>query len=95
MKKNKIIQSSLSSLTHTHTRRNKSVDGDNELTERGVVYLGHIPYGFFEKEMNGFFSQFGNVTRLRLARNKKTGNSRHFAFIEFDNPQVAQIVAQP
>lgn len=37
----------------------------------GVVYVGHIPFGFFEKEMMGFFSQFGAVTRLRLSRNKQ------------------------
>lgn len=39
--------------------------------ERGVVYLGHIPYGFFEDQIRGFFSQFGDVTRLKLARSKK------------------------
>jgi hypothetical protein len=26
--------------------------------------------------------------RLRLSRNKKTGASRHFAFIEFDDAEV-------
>ena len=36
-----------------------------------VVYLGHIPHGFYEEQMRGFFSQFGTVCRLRLARNKK------------------------
>ena len=36
-----------------------------------VVYLGHIPHGFYEEQMKGFFSQFGTVTRLRLARNRK------------------------
>lgn len=41
-----------------------------------VIYLGHIPFGFFEEEMKGFFSQFGAVTRLRLARSKKTGRSK-------------------
>ena len=39
--------------------------------DRGVVYLGRIPHGFYEKQMMGFFSQFGTVTRLRLSRNKK------------------------
>lgn len=38
-----------------------------------VIYLGHIPHGFYEKQMQGFFSQFGDVTRLRLCRSKKTG----------------------
>ena len=41
--------------------------------ERGVVYLGHIPHGFYEQEMHKYFSQFGRVTRLKLSRSKKVG----------------------
>ncbi|GAB5366138.1 hypothetical protein AAMO2058_001118900 [Amorphochlora amoebiformis] len=64
------------------------------LVERGVLYLGHIPHGFFEEEMRGFFSQFGTVTRLRLSRNPKTKKSRGYAFIEFAIPEVADIVSK-
>jgi nucleolar protein 15 len=60
--------------------------------EPGVVYLGHIPHGFYEEEMQAYFSQFGAVNRLRLSRNKKTGKSKHYAFIEFQSKEVAQIV---
>jgi len=59
-----------------------------------VLYLGHIPHGFYEEQMKGFFSQFGIVTRLRLARNKKTGRSKHYAFIEFKHAEVAEVVAK-
>lgn len=47
-------------------------------------YLGHIPHGFYEAQMRGFFSQFGGVKRLRLARSKKSGRSKHYAFIQFE-----------
>ena len=60
----------------------------------GVLYLGHIPHGFYEEQMRGFFSQFGKVTRLRLARNKRTGKSKHFAFVEFAHRDVCEIVAK-
>jgi len=30
-----------------------------------VVYVGHIPHGFYEEQMRGFFSQFGDVRRQR------------------------------
>lgn len=43
--------------------------------------------------MKEYFSQFGDVTRLRLARNPKTGASRHYAYIEFSSLPVAEIVA--
>jgi nucleolar protein 15 len=58
-----------------------------------VLYMGRIPHGFYEKEMEGFFSQFGKIKRLRIARSKKTGKSKHFGFIEFESPEVAKIVA--
>lgn len=58
-----------------------------------VLYVGRIPHGFYEKEMEGFFGQFGTIKRLRIARNKRTGKSRHFGFIEFESSEVAKIVA--
>ncbi|KAF9211119.1 MKI67 FHA domain-interacting nucleolar phosphoprotein [Podila verticillata] len=59
----------------------------------GVVYLGRIPHGFYEEQMQAYFTQFGKVLRLRLSRNKKTGKSKHYAFIEFASQEVADIVA--
>jgi len=61
-------------------------------SDKGVIYLGHIPYGFFEEQMNGFFEQFGSIQRLRLSRSKKTGRSRGYAFIQFESAEVAEIV---
>ncbi|KAM7463828.1 hypothetical protein LguiA_031949 [Lonicera macranthoides] len=63
---------------------------DNTAT---VLYIGRIPHGFYENEMEAFFKQFGTIKRLRIARNKKTGKSKHFGFIEFESPAVAKVVA--
>ncbi|WOO86210.1 putative RNA-binding protein [Vanrija pseudolonga] len=62
-------------------------------TATGTIFLGRIPHGFYEEQMKDYFSQFGDVTRLRLARNPKTGASRHYAYIEFSSLPVAEIVA--
>ena len=59
----------------------------------GVVYLGRIPHGFYEHEMREYFTQFGEIGRLRLSRSRKNGASRHYAFIEFASAGVAEIVA--
>ena len=59
-----------------------------------MVYLGHVPFGFFEKQMRGFFEQFGDINNLRLARSIKTTNSKGYAFIEFADKEVAEIVAE-
>lgn len=53
-----------------------------------------IPHGFYEHQMRAYFSQFGDITRLRLSRNRVTGSSKHYAFIEFASETVAKIVAE-
>jgi nucleolar protein 15 len=42
----------------------------------------------------GFFSQFGTVTEVRVSRSKKTGKAKHYAFMEFQYPDVAKIAAE-
>ena len=53
-----------------------------------------IPQWFYEDQMRAYFSQFGEITRLRMARNKRTGASKHYAYIEFRHEAVARIVAE-
>src|SRR5436853_7906164 len=43
--------------------------------------------------MREYLSQFGTITKLRPLRNKRTGASKLFAFIEFESDEVAKIVA--
>ena len=47
---------------------------------------------FFEDQLRAYFSQFGDIKRLRLSRNKNTGRSKHYGFMEFESPDVAEIV---
>jgi nucleolar protein 15 len=59
-----------------------------------VIYLGHIPNGFFEAEMKKFFAQFGPVVRVKHFRSSKTGGSKGYAFVEFSTSDVAQVVGE-
>ncbi|RDL38049.1 uncharacterized protein BP5553_05482 [Venustampulla echinocandica] len=64
------------------------------LDKPGVVYVGRIPHGFYEHEMREYFKQFGTILKLRLSRNRTTGASKHYAFIQFDSAAVAEIVSK-
>lgn len=44
--------------------------------------------------MHSYFSQFGTVSRLRLSRNRRTGRSKHYGWVEFTSKDVAEIVAE-
>uniref|UniRef100_U3EJV3 MKI67 FHA domain-interacting nucleolar phosphoprotein n=1 Tax=Callithrix jacchus TaxID=9483 RepID=U3EJV3_CALJA len=71
------------------TQRNKQ----EQLTP-GVVYVRHLPNLLDETQIFSYFSQFGTVTRFRLSRSKRTGNSKGYAFVEFECEDVAKIVAE-
>lgn len=73
-------------------KKAKAKSGSSEAP--GVVYVGRIPHGFYEHEMRQYFSQFGEINRLRLSRNKKTGASKHFAFVEFAEASTAEVVSK-
>ncbi|KAG6330834.1 hypothetical protein ID866_8257 [Astraeus odoratus] len=53
---------------------------------RGVICISRLPHGFYEDQLKGYFTQFGDVTR--------TGQSKHYAFLEFESASVSQIVAE-
>ncbi|KAA6369535.1 MAG: putative RNA binding protein [Streblomastix strix] len=74
--------------------RNSAVRKKARKDKGGVIYLSRVPRGFEEQEMKVFFTQFGKVTRLNLARSEKTGRTKHFAFVEFANEDVARKAAE-
>ncbi|TKA82308.1 hypothetical protein B0A55_01446 [Friedmanniomyces simplex] len=81
------------SLGDVQQRIKDATTADPERTP-GVVYVGRIPHGFYEPQMRAYFSQFGTISNMRLARNRKTGKSQHYAFVEFSSKAVAEIVAK-
>ncbi|CAF1052437.1 unnamed protein product [Didymodactylos carnosus] len=84
----------LPSIVGSHKKKlKKSEIKANKLVEihPGIIRLNGLPHGFFEQELFSYFSQFGKVTRLKLFRSKKTGNSRGYCYIEFEDEDVAKI----
>lgn len=69
-------------------------DVHEEDPDSGVIYVSHIPHGFYEPQMKKFFTQFGNVKRLRLSRSKKSGQSKGYAYVEFEFSEVAKVVSE-
>ena len=59
-----------------------------------VMYIGHLPHGFYERELRGFFSQFGNVKHVKVSRSKRTARSKGYAFVGFDSAEVAAIACR-
>lgn len=75
-------------------QKKKDVDAAASDEPSTVIYLGHLPDGFEEREMTVFLNQFGPVRRCRVSRSTKTGRSRGYAFVQFADPEVTKIVAE-
>uniref|UniRef100_A0A8C4FHF2 Nucleolar protein interacting with the FHA domain of MKI67 n=1 Tax=Catagonus wagneri TaxID=51154 RepID=A0A8C4FHF2_9CETA len=75
-------------------RRRATQQPEKQKLTPGVIYVGHLPPSLYETQIRAYFSQFGTVTRLRLSRSKKTGNSKGYGFVEFESEDVAKIAAE-
>ena len=60
----------------------------------GVLYVGRIPFGFFEEAQYQYFSQFGTVTRIRLARSRRTSGYKGYGYVEFEDVNDARAAAR-
>ena len=54
----------------------------------------HIPHGFYESQLRGYLSQFGDVRHVYLSRSRKTARSRGYAFVQFRDALVARIASE-
>lgn len=81
----------------TKTKKTKTVTKSVEVAPPKpgcTLYIGRLPHGFCEQEIHGYFSQFGQVSRVRVSRNPKSGASKHYAYVEFFHAEVARIVSE-
>ncbi|CAH1739021.1 MKI67 FHA domain-interacting nucleolar phosphoprotein-like [Aphis gossypii] len=86
-----MFRSGFIKLNKNETPQEKTTKASND---RGVIYLGHVPHGFYENEMKHYFTQFGEVTNINIPKSKKTGRAKGYAFVEFLYPEVAKVVAE-
>jgi RNA recognition motif-containing protein len=56
--------------------------------ERAVanrVFVGNIPFDVTEAELREFFKLAGKITQIAIPKDRETGKSRGFAFLEFES----------
>ena len=75
-------------------REIQNEEGIKTQPSTGVIYVGHLPWGFIDSTLKIYFSQFGNITRIISPKSSKTGRSVGYAFIEFEDEETARIAAK-
>ena len=54
------------------------------------IYIGNLPYSTSEDDLRELFSQAGTVSTVSLIKDRDTGRSKGFAFIEMGTQTEAE-----
>ena len=49
------------------------------------IYVGNIAYGATEEEISEHFGAFGPVSKVTIIKDRETGRSKGFGFVEMEN----------
>jgi len=53
------------------------------------LYVGNLPHSTSEAELRNLFETHGAVEKVTLVKDRDTGRSRGFGFVEMSNPSEA------
>ena len=66
----------------------------SECVERKVtvtnIYVGNLSFDATEDDIEHAFSEFGEVTSVNIIKDRETGRSRGFAFVEMSDGEQAK-----
>ncbi|MGD8427191.1 MAG: RNA-binding protein [Balneolaceae bacterium] len=54
------------------------------------IYVGNLSYGVSDKDLRELFEEFGEVSSAKVIKDRETGRSKGFAFIEMDSDDDAR-----
>ncbi|MCH9049358.1 MAG: RNA-binding protein [Proteobacteria bacterium] len=53
------------------------------------IYVGNLSHGVTDGELNAVFSEFGEVSSAKVIKDKHSGRSRGYGFVEMPNDSEA------
>ncbi len=54
------------------------------------IYVGNLPWDMGDEELHDLFAAYGAVSSAKVIRDRETGRSRGFGFVEMDNSHEAE-----
>jgi RNA recognition motif-containing protein len=54
------------------------------------IYVGNLSYGMTEEDLKNIFSEHGAVSSVNIIKDRVTGNSKGFGFVEMENDDEGQ-----
>jgi ESF2/ABP1 family protein len=98
------IEGNLNNNDNNEENAKKLKINNKNKNKRGIVYLSHIPIGLNVNKIRQLLSQFGEIDRIYLERDKSVTNFRNKkksynnkyieGWIEFKRKSIAKLVAK-
>lgn len=54
-----------------------------------VIYVGNLNYSLLEEDIRQIFASYGEVSSVKVVRDRETGRAKGFAFVEMPDDQEA------
>lgn len=54
------------------------------------LYVGNLSWNMSEDDLRNLFEQYGTVTSIKIVKDRETGRSKGFGFVEMENDTEAQ-----
>lgn len=59
------------------------------------IFIGNIPFDATEEDLKSLFKELGGIKQILIPKDRETGKSRGFAFVEFENlSQMMEAIAR-
>ena len=71
---------------HDFTQAVNSNEEENKLN----IYVGNLPYKMTEDDLRQTFEEYGEVTSVNIIKDKFSGESRGFGFVEMSSDEHAK-----
>ncbi len=57
------------------------------------IYVGNLSFKTTEEQLEGLFSQHGQVERVNVVQDRETGRSRGFGFVEMESESATAAIS--
>lgn len=64
------------------------------MSQEPKLYVGNLSFSAEENELQQEFGAFGNVTDVKIIKDRETGRSRGFGFVTFDTIENAHTAVE-
>ncbi len=54
------------------------------------IYVGNLPFSIAEEDLKQMFAEYGSVSSVAIIRDRDTGKSRGFGFVELESDDGAE-----